>query len=384
MRAIHSNGRGRRRRRALRLTLPLVAAVALTAALLPGAGSAQSQTAPKSTGEPSILGTPVEKNTLTATNGSWSGSPATFVYGWLRCPKDGGAPDGSNCGVIPDATKSAYLLHAADVGFRIRIRVTASNADGSASATSNATSIVTAAGNKPASTSPPTISGTPQVGQTLSGDKGSWSGNPTDFNYWWMRCDKIGNSCSNISGARAATYTLTSTDRGNTIRFKVGAQRAGGSRIFATSAQTAVIAGAAIPAPPATGCPAGSNPVQVTDVKGPARLLIDRQLTDPTVLHRGSQQLTLRYHISDTCGQAVKGAMVYATAVPFNQFSIQPEQPTGADGWVTLTMRRLSGFPAASKQGLLVIFVRARKPGDKPSYGITGQRLFSMHVNLNG
>jgi hypothetical protein len=384
MRATYSNGKGRRRRSALRLALPLAAAVALAAALLPGAGSAQSQTAPKNTGEPSILGTPVEKNTLTATNGSWSGSPATFVYAWLRCPKDGGAPDGSNCGVIPDASKSAYQLRAADVDFRIRVRVTASNADGSASAASNATAIVTAAGTRPVNTSPPAISGVSNVGRTLTGSKGSWSGNPTDFNYWWLRCDKIGDGCSEIGGARATTYTLTSADRGNTIRFKVGAQGAVGARVYATSIPTPVIAAAAPPPPPATGCPAGSNPVQVTDVKPPARLLIDRQQTDPLVLHRDSQQLTLRYHISDTCGQAVKGAMVYATAVPFNQFSIQPEQPTGADGWVTLTMQRLSGFPAASKQGLLVIFVRARKPGERPSYGITGQRLFSMHVNLKG
>ena len=112
--------------RMLPVAVPLAGIVVLVAALLPAAGSARSQTAPKATGEPRILGTAIVGNTLTTTNGSWTGSqPLTFSYRWLRCPKDGGAPDGSNCGVIPDATKSAYQVRQADVGFRIRVRVTA-------------------------------------------------------------------------------------------------------------------------------------------------------------------------------------------------------------------------------------------------------------------
>ena len=72
-------------------------------------------------------------------------------------------------------------------------------------------------------TSLPTVTGTPQAGQTLTGAKGVWSGSPTDYNYFWTRCDTNGGSCANISGASAATYTLTSADVGNTLRFKVEA-----------------------------------------------------------------------------------------------------------------------------------------------------------------
>src|SRR5689334_1808252 len=77
-----------------------------------------------------------------------------------------------------------------------------------------------AAQAKPQPTSPPTISGTPQEGQVLTGHNGTWKNNPTDFNFFWMRCDKNGGSCANIVGENGRTYTLKSVDVGNTIRFK--------------------------------------------------------------------------------------------------------------------------------------------------------------------
>ncbi len=244
---------------------------------------------------------------------------------------------------------------------------------------------VAASAAAPVNTSPPTITGTAQEGHTLAGDKGTWSGKPTDYNYFWTRCNKGGNACSNISGANGATYTLTSADVDNTIRFKVEAKNADGST-FASSEQTAVITAATKPPPPApaTGCPAGSGPVKVTDVSPPARLLIDQQHSDPSVVTGSTNQLIVRYHVSACGGRSVQGALVYATAVPFNQLSIPAEQTTGGDGWAQLDFRMLAGFPVSSNQQLIAIFTRARKSGENLLAGISTRRLFSVQVNLHG
>jgi len=236
----------------------------------------------------------------------------------------------------------------------------------------------------PANTSPPTITGTAEEGQTLTGNRGEWSGTVSEFSYFWMRCNKNGNECVNISGATRSTYTVRHADVGETIRFKVRAQNADG-RTFASSTQTAVVTASTStpPQPPsATGCPAGSGTIQVTDLAPPARLLIDAQQSTPSVVTSGTQQLTLRYHVSACGGRSVQGALVYATAVPFNQLSIPAEQPTASDGWASLDFHTLSGFPAGPHQQLLAIFVRARKSGENPLGGVSTRRLFSVPVTL--
>ncbi len=266
-------------------------------------------------------------------------------------------------------------------------------ASGAASVTATtgttATTTTTAAGKPPQNVDPPQISGTPQEAQVLKGDKGSWKNSPTDYNYFWTRCDKNGGSCSNIAGAHGATYTLTSADVGNTVRFKVQATNASGSD-FASSVPTAVIVAATKPPPPppppptpaANGCPAGTGAALVTGITPPARLIIDQQQASPDVVHAGTQQIIVRYHVT-ACGRPVQGALVYATAVPFNQLSIPPEQPTGADGYAELDFRTLAGFPVSPRQSLIAIFVRARKQGESVLGGISGRRLFSIKVNLH-
>ncbi len=246
---------------------------------------------------------------------------------------------------------------------------------------------VAASSVKPVSTSPPSISGTPQAGETLTGEEGKWSGKPSDFNDFWLRCDKTGGSCSKISGANSLKYTLKSNDVGNTLRFRVDAKNADGSTT-ATSVPTAVVVAASKSAPPsttpATGCPSGSGAINIADLGSPALLLIDTQQTNPSVVSSGTNQLIVRYHVSACKGRSVQGALVYATAVPFNQLSIPPEQQTNSDGWAELDFHMLAGFPVSSKQQLIAIFARARKSGENILGGISTRRLFSVKVNQHG
>ena len=90
-------------------------------------------------------------------------------------------------------------------------------------------------------TSPPTITGTAQDGQTLNASPGGWSGTqPITYAYQWRRCDSSGAGCSAISGATTSTYTVTSTDVGSTLRVAVTATNSVGSAT-ATSSATAVV-----------------------------------------------------------------------------------------------------------------------------------------------
>ena len=339
-------------------------------ALIPAGGSARAEAPPKATGQPRISGTPLEGNVLTVSNGSWSGTgPFNYTYRWLRCPATGGGGNGEGCTVISGATFKRYTVRHADVGHRLRVRVTAANSEGTATAVSNPTGVVQAAATAgaPRNTAPPTISGTPQVGQTLTAGTGTWvGGQPMAFTYHWRRCDRTGGSCSDISGATAKTYVLTSADEGTTLRVRVIARNTRGAA-SSTSAPTAVIGKAE--------APSGAT-VSVTDVSLPNRLLIDRVAFAPQPL-RSRRTFTARFHVADSRSHSVMGALVFVVAVPFGTATTPPETATGADGWVTFRMRPTSRV-RFGRGGGIVMFVRARKPGERLIGGVSTRRLVQL------
>ena len=232
----------------------------------------------------------------------------------------------------------------------------------------------------PVSTSSTTVAGSASLGSTLTATHGSFTGStPIKYAYQWRRCDATGGGCSDVDHAAKATYTVAQIDVGKTLRAVTKATNKDGSA-SSTSAATGVVNAPA--APPTTGCPSGSGGVAIAAMSLPAQLNVDKQAIAPSVVLRSSKQITVRLHVSACGGRDVKGASVYATAVPFNQYSIPAEAMTGSDGWATLTMSQQSGFPASGKQQLLAMFVRASKTGDPAAGGVSARRLISFPVKL--
>ena len=209
------------------------ALVAATAAFAAG-GAAGATAPPSNTTPPSISGTPVVGHTLTASNGTWSGSPTSYAYQWLRCTSGGGS-----CVTISGATAKTYTVATADSGHALRVRVKASNAGGSATAESAETAVVTSS-LSPKNTSAPTITGTAQVGSRLMADPGTWSGNPTSYAYDWQRCDLAGAYCTDVPGATGSSYGVTSDDIGYRLRVVVTAKSANGVGVADSTATDVV------------------------------------------------------------------------------------------------------------------------------------------------
>jgi hypothetical protein len=195
---------------------------------------------PANTTPPTVTGTPRLGATLTASTGSWSGAPTGFTFQWERCDAQVSA-----CTAIDGAIAEEYFLTPADLGSRVRVVVAASNAGGTVSAASAATSIVVP--EPPANLTPPTIAGTPRESEPLLADPGSWSGSPTVYAYQWQRSTDGGSSWIDLSSS-GPTYVPVSADVGAILRVTVTASNAGGST-SAASAETPQIAPAAVPAP---------------------------------------------------------------------------------------------------------------------------------------
>jgi hypothetical protein len=349
----------------------LMAAAALVLGAVfgrPGSGQAAGN-GPTNTAAPTIAGTAQQGQKLTTSNGGWSGSPTGYTYVWSRCDASG-----NSCASISGATASSYTAAAGDVGHTLRVTVTATNAGGTGQATSAASAVVSDT-TAPTPTTAPSISGTLQVGSTLTASKGAWSGNPTSITVAWSRCDANGDACAQLSGATNDTYTLTQADAGKTLRISVVATNANGATTYVSGPTGAV--------PGSNGCPGGTGTVQASEVLPPARLLIAKASITPKPVTLGTRTIQLHFTVTACNGRPVQGATVFATPIPYNQFAAN-EATTSATGTVTIGARRLSGFPARTRksQHLLAVFARASKPGDPILGGVSTRRTVAFQVNL--
>lgn len=169
--------------------------------------------APTNSTVPRVSGTVAVGQVLSASDGTWTGSP-TLSRTWMRCTATVAAATStipSTCAVVsPAVTDTSYTLSGADAGKFMAIKLTATNVGGSLSFISASTVAVTA---PPASTVAPTVTGTPTVGQTLTAVPGTWTGFPTPtFTYLWWRCTTpIDASASSLPDGCVSTLTTTAT-----------------------------------------------------------------------------------------------------------------------------------------------------------------------------
>ncbi|GIU96055.1 MAG: hypothetical protein KatS3mg012_2512 [Gaiellaceae bacterium] len=332
---------------------------------------------PVNRGEPAISGTPAVGQRLQATQGSWEGAqPITFTYQWVRCGADGGLPDGSNCAFIPGATGTSYVLTQQDVGFRLRVRVTATNASGSTTVASNATEAIR--GQAPVNTRLPRITGSMVEGQTVTLDRGTWTGaTPITFTYRWLRCNAAGGACSAISGATGTQYRLTSEDVDRKIRVDVTARNAFGATTV-RSGESATVA-ASGPAGIIT-LPSGERSIPVTSVPKDQRLVVAQVRFDPNPVRSRTAPITVRVRVTDTRGFVVRDAIVFARSTPLVTQATQPRRVTAADGWVTFVMQPRFSFPQPRNGFNVQFFIKAYRAGDPPLAGVAAYRLVQVRL----
>jgi hypothetical protein len=122
----------------------------------------------------------------------------------------------------------------------------------------------------PQNSTPPSVTGSPVSGATLTCDPGTWTGAPTTFAFSWLRDGAA------IPGQSAATYLVVAADVGATLSCRVVAGNAGGDGPPATST------GLAIPAPPAAPAPIAPNPPPPAPSAATAPVAISKIATLPS------------------------------------------------------------------------------------------------------
>jgi hypothetical protein len=186
---------------------------------------------------PSVAGTAVEGQQLSAATGIWKGvGPIAFGFRWYRCDDNGG-----HCARIGGAGSATYTLHARDIGATIALTVAATDSVGTAVAYASLIGPVAAGDAALTPISLPTISGTTRIGETLTITSGAWTTSPSRFTYAWLRCNQNGRLCAPIPGATAASYKPTSEDAGHTLVASIVAAAAGSTQAALTVATAPVV-----------------------------------------------------------------------------------------------------------------------------------------------
>ena len=227
--------------------------------------------------------------------------PSQIDLAWTAPASTGGSaitgykievsPDGSSWSdLVADtaSTDTAYAHVGLNPATTRHYRVSAINAVGTSDASDSDDTTTTASTNT-APTGAPTITGTAQVGQTLTaattGITDADGLTSVSYTYQWIRV-ATDNTETNISSATASTYTLVAADQGTTLKVRVSFTDDASNAETLTSAATAAVSAAANTL--ATGAPTITGTAQVgqTLTAGTTAIMDADGLTSPTYTYQ--------------------------------------------------------------------------------------------------
>ena len=326
-------------------TLTSVATAAVTAALTSNSPA---------TGAPTITGTAQVGETLTANTSNIADEDGlddvSFTYQWL-------SNDGNSDTEIAGATGLTYTLADNDEGKVIKVTVSFTDDAGNGEKlTSVPTDTVAPKPNRPA-TGEPTVSGTAQVGETLTADTSGIADadglENVAFAYQWLADDAA------IAGATGLTYTLADNDEGKVIMVTVSFTDDAGNGETLTSAATDAVTAAPQPNSPATGAPTITGTAQVgevlevdtsgiADADGLSNVQYEyRWLADDADISGATnatytladtdegKAITVRVSFTDDAGNEESLTSAATDAVAATEPSEPPDKPTGLSATAT-------------------------------------------------
>ena len=178
--------------------------------------------------------TPQKSQRITATNGTWTGTPTIeFTYQWQDCTV--------TCADIPDATDASLVVPAQNRKYRVVVTAQNDFPTGPLLPTSKESDITSASAAAPNSL-PGDVGGTntgsikltpagqPQPGVVLTAQNWAFN-NPaaTSTTFQWYRCVGMGN-CEKLQGSAAMNYTIIDQDVGKHLCVAVTGHNGAGSK----------------------------------------------------------------------------------------------------------------------------------------------------------
>ena len=222
----------------------------------------------EATGLPLINGTPQVGETLTADTSAIDDvdglTNVSYRYQWLGDQSVLDANTGTYYYInvdLPGETGSTYTLAPADKGRTFAVKVSFTDDAGYAESLTSRNTVVVAAKPNSEPTGLPAITGTPQVGQTLTADTSAIDDadglTNVSYSYRWTASKTVidentGTSfpvISVLSGDTSSTYTLAPADAGYTFQVRVTFTDDEGNSESLTSVATEAVAATVSTAP---------------------------------------------------------------------------------------------------------------------------------------